>query len=111
MSVNAEALNGTHHQSVSCSADGGRPTPQISWLVGGRPPSGDLFTVNTSKTLRSNGASTLSGILRFPTHLQDEENVTCVVQHPTLPNRKLSTARVETCGEFVFAAVQQQQGV
>uniref|UniRef100_A0A3Q3ALN0 Ig-like domain-containing protein n=1 Tax=Kryptolebias marmoratus TaxID=37003 RepID=A0A3Q3ALN0_KRYMA len=73
-----KAINGTHYQSVSCSADGGRPTPQISWLVGGRPPSDDPFTVNVSKTLHSNGTSTLSSVLRFPTRLQDEDSVTCV---------------------------------
>ncbi|XP_013880684.1 uncharacterized protein si:ch211-149e23.4 [Austrofundulus limnaeus] len=94
--VAAEAINGTHYQSVSCSAGGGRPTPQINWLVGGRPPSGHPFTVDESKTLHPNGTSTLNSVLRFPTHLQDEESVTCAVQHPTLPNPKLTTARVET---------------
>lgn len=102
--VAAEAINGTHYQSVSCSADGGRPTPQISWLVGGRPPPAHPFTVDESKTLHPNGTSTLSSVLRFPTRLQDEESVTCVVQHPTLPHPKLTTARVETYGEFVFTS-------
>lgn len=101
--VAAEAINDTHYQSVSCSADGGRPTPQISWLVGSRPPSGHPFTVNESKTLHPNGTSALSSVLRFPTHLHDEESVTCVVRHPTLPNPTLTTARVETYGRFMFA--------
>ncbi|XP_049431658.1 uncharacterized protein si:ch211-149e23.4 isoform X1 [Epinephelus fuscoguttatus] len=94
--VNAETISGTHYQSVSCSAVGGRPVPRISWLVGGRPPSGGPFTVNVTETIHSNGTSTLSSILRFPTHLQDEDSVTCVVQHLTLPNPKLTTVRVET---------------
>ncbi|XP_017271743.2 uncharacterized protein si:ch211-149e23.4 [Kryptolebias marmoratus] len=112
ITVNAEAINGTHYQSVSCSADGGRPTPQISWLVGGRPPSDDPFTVNVSKTLHSNGTSTLSSVLRFPTRLQDEDSVTCVVQHPTLPNPKLTTARVETYARpnVTIKAEMTQQG-
>ncbi|KAM4566712.1 uncharacterized protein PAE49_010225 isoform 1-T1 [Odontesthes bonariensis] len=94
--VNAETINDTHYQYVSCTANGGRPTPQISWLIGDLPPSDYPFTVDVTETLHSNGTSTLSSILSFPTHLQDEEYVTCVVKHPTLPNPKLTTRKVET---------------
>ncbi|XP_029302477.1 uncharacterized protein LOC115017900 [Cottoperca gobio] len=94
--VNAETINGSDYQAVSCSAVGGRPVPQITWLVDGRSPSDYPFTVSVSETVHSNGTSTLSSILRFPTHLQDEDSVTCVVQHPTLPNPKLTRVRVET---------------
>ncbi|XP_026154897.1 uncharacterized protein LOC113125576 isoform X2 [Mastacembelus armatus] len=94
--VNTETINGTHYQSVSCSAVGGRPPAHISWLVNGRPPSDYPFTVNENKASHSNGTSTLSSILRFPTHLQDEDSVTCEVQHLTLPNPKPTTVRVET---------------
>ncbi|XP_034460739.1 uncharacterized protein si:ch211-149e23.4 [Hippoglossus hippoglossus] len=94
--VNAETINGTHFQSVSCSAIGGRPSPQISWVVPGRAPSDYPFTVSVSNTAHSNGTFTQQSILRFPTHLQEEDSVTCVVQHPTLPNPKLTTVRVET---------------
>ncbi|KAM7412838.1 hypothetical protein PAMA_020292 [Pampus argenteus] len=96
MLVNAETINGTLYQSVSCSAVGGRPTPQMSWLVNGVPPSDYPFTVEMNETLHSNGTSTLSSILHFPTHLLDEDSVTCVIQHPTLPDPKLTTVRVET---------------
>ncbi|KAM6932765.1 uncharacterized protein PEZ65_007867 [Lycodopsis pacificus] len=96
MLVNAETINGSHYQSVSCSAVGGRPVPQISWLVAGRPPSDVTFAVGVSETVHSNGTSTLSSILRFPTHLQDEDSVACVVQHPTFPVPKLTTVSVET---------------
>lgn len=102
--VNAETINGSHYQSVSCSAVGGRPVPQISWLVNGLPPSDYPFTVNVSETVHSNGTSTLSSILQFPTHLQDEDSVTCVVQHPTLPNPKLTTVGVETYSKHALTA-------
>ncbi|XP_014909178.1 uncharacterized protein LOC106960552 [Poecilia latipinna] len=98
IAVSSETINDTHYQSVSCSAVGGRPTPRISWLVGGRPPS-DFpfpFTVNENEAAHLNGTSTLRSILRYPTHLQDEQSVTCVVKHETLPNPERSTARVET---------------
>lgn len=104
MLVNTETINGLHYQSVLCSAVGGRPLPQISWLVKGLPASDYPFTVDVSDTVHSNGTSTLSSILRFPTHLQDEESVTCVVQHPTLPNPKLTTVRVETYSKLTLTA-------
>ncbi len=102
--VTAETINGTHYQSVSCSAVGGRPPAQISWLVNSLPPSENHFTVHMSDTNHSNGTSTLSSTLRFPTHLQDEDSVTCVVQHPTLPNPTLTTARVETYSKLTITA-------
>ena len=102
--VNAETRNDTHYQYVSCTANGGRPMPQISWLIGDLPPSDYPFTVDVAETLHSNGTSTLSSILSFPTHLQDQEYVTCVVKHPTLPNPKLITRKVETYGRCRFTA-------
>ncbi|XP_036929278.1 uncharacterized protein si:ch211-149e23.4 [Acanthopagrus latus] len=94
--VSSEIINGSHYQSVSCSAVCGRPPPQISWLVNDLPPPDPPFTVNVTETAHPNGTSTLSSNLRFPTHLQDEDSVTCVVQHPTFPNPKHTTVRVET---------------
>lgn len=94
--VEAETVDNTHFQTVSCSAVGGRPTPQISWLVGGLPPSNHLFALNTSEALHSNGTSTLSSALRFPTRLQDQDSVACVVQHPTFPDPEVAVIEVET---------------
>ncbi|XP_067364628.1 uncharacterized protein si:ch211-149e23.4 isoform X2 [Channa argus] len=111
--VSAETINSTRYQSVSCSAIGGRPTPQISWLVKGLPVSDQPFTVNMTETVHSNGTSTLRSILRFPTHLQDEDSVSCEVQHPTLPSPKLTTVRVETYARpyvSIKAEVVQQGG-
>lgn len=102
--MNVETINGTHYQSVSCSAIGGKPTPHIKWLLNGRPASDYPFNINVSSTVHSNGTSTLSSILRFPTHLQDEDSVTCEVQHPTLPNSKRTTVRVETYGTLTIKA-------
>lgn len=102
--VNAETVNGTHYQLVTCSAIGGRPTPQISWLLGGLPPLHNTFNVNTINTVHTNGTSTLSSTLRFPTHLQDEDSVTCELQHLTLPKPKLTTVRVETYGRLTLTA-------
>lgn len=102
--VNAETINDTDYQSVSCSAVGGRPTPQISWLVNSLSPSEFLFTVDTNETHHSDGTSTLSSIVHLPTHLLEDDSVTCVVQHPTLPQPQLTTVQVETYGTLTFTA-------
>uniref|UniRef100_A0A3Q3FZR2 Si:ch211-149e23.4 n=1 Tax=Labrus bergylta TaxID=56723 RepID=A0A3Q3FZR2_9LABR len=94
--VSAETINGTHYQSVSCSAVGGRPASHISWLVADHPSSDHPLTQHTGETVHPNGTSTVSSTLRFPTHLQDEDSVVCIVQHPTLPSPTLTTVRVET---------------
>lgn len=94
--VNTETINGLHYQSVLCSAVGGKPQPQISWLVRGLPASDHPFTVDARDTVHSNGTSTLSSVLRFPTHLQDQDSVTCVVQHPTFLSPKHTTVSMGT---------------
>lgn len=103
--VDAETVNGTHYQSVSCSAVGGRPPPQIRWLIRGLPVTDrHPFSVDTSTAAHWNGTSTLSSVLRFPTRLQDDDSVTCEVQHPTLPRSELTTVRVETYGTVALRA-------
>lgn len=94
--VITETLDGVHYQSVVCSAAAGRPQAQINWLVKGVPVSGDPFTVAVSDVHHSNGTSTVSSVLRFPTYLQDEDTVTCLVQHPTLQEDKVTAVTVET---------------
>ncbi|XP_029963467.1 uncharacterized protein LOC115399947 isoform X2 [Salarias fasciatus] len=94
--VQAETVNNTHYQTARCSAVGGRPTARISWLVGGLPPSDHLFAVNTSEAPQSDGTSTLSSALTFPTHLQDQDSLLCLVHHPALAQPQLAAVRVET---------------
>ncbi|XP_034024247.1 uncharacterized protein si:ch211-149e23.4 [Thalassophryne amazonica] len=94
--VNSETINGTHYQLVSCSALCGRPVPQISWLIGSLPLSNYPFTAQMSHIIHPNGTTSLSSTLHFPTHLQDEDQVTCVVHHPTLSEPTLTTVRVDT---------------
>ncbi|KAM6987977.1 nectin-1-like [Tautogolabrus adspersus] len=93
--LSAETINGSHYQSVSCSAVGGRPVSKISWLVDDLPSPDHPLTQHTIETVHPNGTSTVSSTLRFPTHLQDQESVVCIVQHPTLPSPTLTTVRVE----------------
>lgn len=102
--MNTETLDGVHYQSVVCSAVAGRPQAQISWLVKDVPVSGDPFTVDVSDVHHSNGTSTVSSVLRFPTYLQDEDAVTCLVQHPTLQEDKVTTVTVETYSKIALCA-------
>ncbi|CAG08983.1 unnamed protein product [Tetraodon nigroviridis] len=94
--LTTEMLNGSHYQSVWCSAVSGKPPPRISWSVGGRPAPDYPFTITVNNTAHTNGTSTLISTLRFPTHLQNEDNVTCTVYHPTFSDPVLTTMRVET---------------
>ncbi|KAK6296723.1 hypothetical protein J4Q44_G00328650 [Coregonus suidteri] len=88
--------NATHYQSVTCSATNGKPMALIRWEINGSPPTNNS-SVGMRNTSYTNGTATMTSILRFPTHLQDQDRVTCVVQHPTLPDPTTHvTVRVET---------------
>lgn len=108
--MNTETLDGVHYQSVVCSAVAGRPQAQISWLVKGVPVSGDPFTVDVSDEQHSDGTSTVSSVLRFPTHLQDEDSVACSVQHPTLQEDKVTAVTVETYGKIALCVNVHRSG-
>lgn len=97
-SVTEETDNGTHYQSVACSAVNGKPTPQVSWSISGSPP-GTASSVEVANIHHPNGTSTVTSVLRLPTHLQDQDSVTCVVEHPTLPYPALVSVNVETFGK------------
>lgn len=83
--VTEDTDNATHYQSVTCSATNGKPMALIRWEINGSPPT-DNSSVEMRNTSYTNGTATMTSILRFPTHLQDQDRVTCVVQHPTLPD-------------------------
>ncbi|CAL8362271.1 unnamed protein product [Merluccius merluccius] len=97
ISVTEEMDNGTHYQSVRCSAVGGKPASTIRWLVGDEPPVGDHFTVEESGDFIS--------VLHFPTHLQDEDRVACAVDHPSLAVPIVTAVNVKT---FVAPSVSVQ---
>ncbi|XP_029528397.2 uncharacterized protein LOC115136772 isoform X3 [Oncorhynchus nerka] len=94
--VTEDTDNATHYQSVTCSATNGKPVALIRWEINGSPPTDDS-SVEMRNTSYTNGTATMTSLLRFPTHLQDQDRVTCVVQHPTLPDPTTRvTVRVET---------------
>nr|XP_046150214.1 uncharacterized protein LOC123992763 isoform X4 [Oncorhynchus gorbuscha] len=94
--VTEDTDNATHYQSVTCSATNGKPVALIRWEINGSPPTDDS-SVEMRNTSYTNGTATMTSLLRFPTHLQDQDRVTCVVHHPTLPDPTTHvTVRVET---------------
>ena len=102
--VEEETQSGTHYQSVSCFTTNAKPKPQISWEIGGRTPSDVIFSVQTESVHHANGTLDLTQVLRFPTHLNDEGTVVCVVQHPALPEPRRTVALVQTFGELQAAS-------
>ncbi|XP_053729726.1 uncharacterized protein si:ch211-149e23.4 isoform X2 [Synchiropus splendidus] len=88
--MGAKTINGTHNQSVWCSAVGGRPPPQISWLIN------NSQSVDTNQTEHANGTVTLTSTVHLLTHLLEDDRVTCLVKHPTLPGSEQVTVKVET---------------
>ncbi|CAL8352766.1 unnamed protein product [Lota lota] len=109
--VTEEMDNGTHYQSVQCSANDSKPQAQIDWLINNRPPVEDYFSIERSGSFQRNGMSSAGSILRFPTHLQNESSVTCVVHHPTLPSPISTTASVATfVAPRVSVQVEMRQG-
>ncbi|XP_024298609.1 uncharacterized protein si:ch211-149e23.4 isoform X1 [Oncorhynchus tshawytscha] len=94
--VTEDTDNATHYQSVTCSATNGKPVALIRWEINGSSPTDDS-SVEMRNTSYTNGTATMTSLLRFPTHLQGQDRVTCVVQHPTLPDPTTHvTVRVET---------------
>ncbi|XP_061073921.1 uncharacterized protein si:ch211-149e23.4 [Conger conger] len=88
--------NGTQYQTASCSAIASKPAAEISWSIDSDRNADGSFSVSETTVLHLNGTSTLTSVLRFPTHLQDRAEVTCVISHPALPKPILESVRVQT---------------
>ncbi|KAJ8392111.1 hypothetical protein AAFF_G00079170 [Aldrovandia affinis] len=88
--------NGTHFQTVTCSALSGKPAATIVWLINGSRADDGGFSVVEATQRNPNGTTTRTSVLRFPTHLQDAGEVTCSVAHPALPEPLQETVRVRT---------------
>ncbi|XP_063060713.1 uncharacterized protein si:ch211-149e23.4 [Engraulis encrasicolus] len=106
--VMEEIENNTHYQTVSCLAANTKPAPEISWEVNGGAPSEAVFAAQTQSTRHGNGTLDLTSTLRFPTRLNDESAVVCVVEHPTLAEPRRTTALVQT---FVAPDVTMETGL
>ncbi|XP_062409018.1 uncharacterized protein si:ch211-149e23.4 isoform X2 [Sardina pilchardus] len=103
-----ETVDGTQYQSVSCTATNAKPAPHISWEINGNAPSADVFSVQTESANHANGTLSLASVLRFPTQLNDESSVDCLVQHPALSEPQRTTAQVQT---FVAPKVTMETGL
>ncbi|XP_066518552.1 uncharacterized protein si:ch211-149e23.4 [Hoplias malabaricus] len=79
-----DILNGTHYQTVSCSALNAKPMAHISWEIRGVPLNVHIFSIYTINATHPNGTSDVLSVLRFPILFNNESKVTCVVQHQAL---------------------------
>ncbi|XP_036393633.1 uncharacterized protein si:ch211-149e23.4 [Megalops cyprinoides] len=87
--------NGTHYQTVTCSALS-KPAAVIGWLINGRHPSADVYSIATTTIQHPNGTATQTSMLWFPTHLQEAGEVTCAVSHLTLPESLRTAVKAQT---------------
>lgn len=100
--VKEEILNGTHYQSIFCSASHAKPSASLHWDIHGAPPSEDIFSIiNTNSTL-PNGTGSIISMLRFPIHLNNESSVACVIQHPALTEPITTVIQLQTFGRLLL---------
>lgn len=97
-----EFQNGTHYQSIFCSASYAKPSASIHWDIHGAPPNMAIFFIhNTSSTL-PNGTISIVSMLRFPIHLNNESSVACVIQHPALTEPSRTVIKLQTFGRLLL---------
>ncbi|KAI4894049.1 hypothetical protein NFI96_024553 [Prochilodus magdalenae] len=94
--VEEEFLNGTHYQTVSCSASNAKPKAHIHWEIRGAPLSGDVFSIETTSSNHQNVTYNTTSVLSFPILLNNESRVTCVVQHQALTEPRMADITLQT---------------
>ncbi|KAL6470882.1 hypothetical protein MHYP_G00195320 [Metynnis hypsauchen] len=94
--VEEDVLNGTHYQTVTCSAFKAKPMAHIRWEIRGVPLNEDIFSINTTNSKYPNGTSNIISVLRFPIILNNESRVSCVVHHPALTEPSMTDIHLQT---------------
>lgn len=104
MSTHAEeeVLNGTHYQSVFCSASYAKPIASLHWDIRGSPPSEAIFSINNTVSEFPNGTFSTLSMLRFPIHMNNESHVVCVIQHPALAEPSTTVIQLPTFGKLLL---------
>ncbi|XP_018614344.2 uncharacterized protein LOC108938328 isoform X4 [Scleropages formosus] len=82
---------------VTCRAEGGRPAPSLTWSL----PENTFREWNISDKMQQdrrayNDTETLSSTLRFPVHLHEGWNVTCIINHPKFLYEQRRTSSLPT---------------
>ncbi|XP_060799702.1 uncharacterized protein si:ch211-149e23.4 isoform X2 [Neoarius graeffei] len=91
-----EVLNGTHYQSIFCSASYAKPSASLHWDIRGGPPSEGIFSIHNKHSTLPNGTASIVSMLRFPIHLNNESSVACVIQHPALTEPSTTFIELQT---------------
>ncbi|XP_036414897.1 uncharacterized protein si:ch211-149e23.4 [Colossoma macropomum] len=94
--VEEDVLNGTHYQTVTCSALKAKPMAHIRWEIRGVPLSEDIFSINTTNSKYPSGTSNIISILKFPIILNNESRVSCVVHHEALTEPNMTDINLQT---------------
>ncbi|KAL4648536.1 hypothetical protein GN956_G6745 [Arapaima gigas] len=88
---------GEDFHKVTCRAVGGRPAPKLSWSL----PADASRTVNPSANVQQerdvhNETELVTSTLRFPAHLHEGLNITCIIDHPKFPHEQRRTSTLPT---------------
>ncbi|KAL7848561.1 hypothetical protein SRHO_G00201840 [Serrasalmus rhombeus] len=94
--VEEDVLNGTHYQTVTCSAFKAKPMAHIRWEIRGAPLNEDIFSMNTTNSKYPDGTSNIISVLRFPIILNNESRVSCVVHHPALTEPNMTDINLQS---------------
>ncbi|XP_041114631.1 uncharacterized protein LOC121320404 [Polyodon spathula] len=78
--------NETEYKTIECTAAKGKPAAKITWVL----PENKSGEINYGITA-DNGTKTVTSTYRFPTHLHEGQNITCVIEHPKLSIKEVKT--------------------
>lgn len=82
-------------QEVICTAAGGRPHPNITWILP-EPKNTASFERNITKPDK------VTSLYRFPSELYEGKNITCIFEYMLLPFMSTRTVTLPTYCEYKF---------
>ncbi|XP_065137580.1 uncharacterized protein [Paramisgurnus dabryanus] len=80
---------GEDFQEVNCTASGGRPHPNITWIL----PESKNMTLSQKNTSKPD---TVTSSYRFPSDLYGGQNITCIFEYMLLPFSSTKTVTLPT---------------
>uniref|UniRef100_A0A3B3QU47 Nectin cell adhesion molecule 3 n=1 Tax=Paramormyrops kingsleyae TaxID=1676925 RepID=A0A3B3QU47_9TELE len=90
---------GEEFQVVTCKAMNGRPAARLSWSLSGDTAEARNISMDVGSKIEMDmdtDTETAISSRRFPAHLHEGWNITCMVMHPTFPSEQRRTVTFPT---------------